>query len=231
MTTTTTKAKATTRAAAKPRAKKPAAPAPAPATDPGNTLKVEGKGKPMAQVKAELAADGLVMNASVLASFAKPTLGDLGLTESVVAIRDASKTVHGGDLKPIETLLMAQAATLNTVFCEMARRSGMNMGEYMDAADRYMRLALKAQSQCRATLETLAEIKAPRAVAFVRQANIANGPQQVNNGAASPSASHARTEEPATSPNGLLPAPAAGAGAVVDMAGADGRGELQAVPR
>jgi hypothetical protein len=31
-------------------------------------------------------------------------------------------------------------------------------------------------------METLAEMKNPSPVAFVRQANIANGPQQVNNG-------------------------------------------------
>ena len=54
----------------------------------------------------------------------------------------------------------------------------------MAAAEMYMRLALKSQSQCRATVETLAEIKNPSHVAFVRQANIANGPQQVNNGIA-----------------------------------------------
>lgn len=51
---------------------------------------------------------------------------------------------------------------------------------YLDAADRYMRLALKAQGQCRTTLETLAAIKNPPVV-FAKQANIANGPQQVNN--------------------------------------------------
>ena len=45
----------------------------------------------------------------------------------------------------------------------------------------YMRMALKAQSQCRATLKTLANIKNPPVV-FARQANIAQGPQQVNNG-------------------------------------------------
>jgi hypothetical protein len=55
------------------------------------------------------------------------------------------------------------------------------MGEYMDATETYLRLALKAQGQCRATLETLAVIKNPQPVAFVRQANIAHGPQQVNN--------------------------------------------------
>jgi hypothetical protein len=39
----------------------------------------------------------------------------------------------------------------------------------------------KPQAQCRATIEALAEIKNPRPVAFVKQANIAQGPQQVNN--------------------------------------------------
>jgi hypothetical protein len=43
-----------------------------------------------------------------------------------------------------------------------------------------MRLALKAQSQCRVTLETLAAIKNPPLV-FAKQANIAHGAQQVNN--------------------------------------------------
>jgi hypothetical protein len=42
---------------------------------------------------------------------------------------------------------------------------------------------LKAQAQCRVTLVALAEMKNPRPVAFVQQANIAAGLQQVNNGA------------------------------------------------
>ena len=49
----------------------------------------------------------------------------------------------------------------------------------------YMRMGMKAQSQCRATLQVLADIKNPRPVAFVKQANINNGGnQQVNNGVA-----------------------------------------------
>jgi hypothetical protein len=50
--------------------------------------------------------------------------------------------------------------------------------EIVDHIDKFTRLALKAQSQCRAALETLAVIKNPPV--FARQANIANGPQQVN---------------------------------------------------
>jgi hypothetical protein len=43
-----------------------------------------------------------------------------------------------------------------------------------------MRLALKAQAQCRATIETLAALKNPPIV-YARQANISAGHQQINN--------------------------------------------------
>jgi hypothetical protein len=71
----------------------------------------------------------------------------------------------------------------------------------MDEIDRYLRLGLKAQSQCRATLETLATIKNPQPVAFVRQANIAHGPQQVNNDGAAPASRARESENP---PNKVL---------------------------
>ena len=63
-----------------------------------------------------------------------------------------------------------------------------NVGDYPQTVERYMRLALKAQAQSRATAETLHEMKYPKPVAFVQQANIANGPQQVNIGQTRPRA-------------------------------------------
>jgi len=77
------------------------------------------------------------------------------------------------------------------------------MGQYMNATETYLRLALKAQGQCRATLETLAMIKNPQPVAFVRQANIAHGPQQVNNAPAQPGES-SRARESENQQNKLL---------------------------
>jgi len=44
-----------------------------------------------------------------------------------------------------------------------------------------MGMALKAQAQSRATISALVDLKYPRQATFVKQANIANGPQQVNN--------------------------------------------------
>ncbi len=52
------------------------------------------------------------------------------------------------------------------------------MGEYFDAADKYMRLALKAQLQCRTTIESLVEIKNPKPYIQNNRAQY----QQVNNG-------------------------------------------------
>ena len=77
-------------------------------------------------------------------------------------------------------MLFGQAMTLETIFTSLARRA--NSLEYLNHFQTYLGMALKAQAQCRATLEALAEIKNPRPVAFVKQANITNGPQQVNNG-------------------------------------------------
>ena len=94
--------------------------------------------------------------------------------------------VNTGDLGRAEGMLIAQAHTLDELFNNLARRAYPNLGEYINAAETYLRLALKAQSQCRATLETLAAIKNPPIV-FARQANVTTGPQQIHNGTATSS--------------------------------------------
>ena len=95
--------------------------------------------------------------------------------------------VNRGDMSRPEAMLVAQSHTLDEIFAALARRAQANISEgYSEAGERYMRLAFKAQSQCRTTIETLTEIKNPRPVAFVRQANISNGPQQINNGQTDP---------------------------------------------
>lgn len=97
------------------------------------------------------------------------------------ALEDQATAVHRGELEQVETMLLAQSCALESIFMELARRAASNFGTNTDAAERYMRMALKAQSQCRANLETLANIKRPPTL-FATQANITSGPQQVNNG-------------------------------------------------
>lgn len=59
----------------------------------------------------------------------------------------------------------------------------MQEQQYQRNLEAFLGLALKAQAQSRATILTLVDLKYPRQVAFVKQANIANGAQQMNNGA------------------------------------------------
>lgn len=89
--------------------------------------------------------------------------------------------VQSGDLSRPEAILMGQAQALDTMFHQLAQLAGRKMDTSLDATEQCLRMALKAQSQCRTTLETLAEIKNPRQAHFIKQQNIAHQ-QQVNNG-------------------------------------------------
>ena len=126
---------------------------------------------------AEMVVSGLVTNAVAALQFSK-AFGDVDLTACVAKLQAAVDRIHRGDLREAESLLTAQAVTLNTMFIHLANLGAKT--EYVDKFERYLRLALKAQGQCRATLETLAEMKNPPTL-FAQQANVAHGPQQVNN--------------------------------------------------
>lgn len=94
-----------------------------------------------------------------------------------------SAAVIGGDMTQVEAMLISQATALQSLFARLAER-GMGC-DHVQAFESNMRMALRAQSQCRATLETLAAIKNPPIV-YAKQANFAAGHQQVNNGITSP---------------------------------------------
>jgi hypothetical protein len=81
-------------------------------------------------------------------------------------------------------MLINQATALQTLFSRLVERS---MGHsHLPNMESLMRMALRAQNQCRMTLETLSTIKNPPIV-YARQANVTTGPQQINNGSAAPS--------------------------------------------
>lgn len=155
-----------------------------PTVDPKNVLRVDFEdfpGKSEEYAKAEIAQSPVYSNAITARRFSVGSVGISDLTNSIDVLREKVARVKAGDLQDLEAMLVSQATALDSIFTELSRRAEINMGEYINATDTYMRLALKAQSQCRATVEALAELKSPRPVAYVRQANIANGPQQVNN--------------------------------------------------
>jgi hypothetical protein len=101
------------------------------------------------------------------------------LEEVRSALLGKIKNIQDGDMTGMEAMLVSQAHVLDALFQDLAgralRQEGLRHFEGM------MKLALRTQSQCRTTIETLSVVKNPRqVVAFVKQANIAEM-QQVNN--------------------------------------------------
>jgi hypothetical protein len=134
--------------------------------------------KERADAFAALALKPSVNAAAVMVEYTKP-LGNQDLGALARGLSDGIKEVWGGDMKGAEAMLYGQAHALQTIFMNLARRATSQ--EYLKQWETYLRMALKAQNQCRMTLETLATIKNPPVV-IARQANINNGgQQQVNN--------------------------------------------------
>lgn len=81
------------------------------------------------------------------------------LDECIRIVADRAHDVRDGGVDVLTDTLVAQMASLDTLFSAMMNRAGRNIGTYPDAAERYMNLALKAQANCRVTAETIARIK------------------------------------------------------------------------
>ena len=111
--------------------------------------------------------------------------------------------VSDGKMSRPEAMLMMQAHSLDAIFNSLAQRAGNNVGSNTDVVEKYLRMALKAQSQCRTTLEALAEIKMPKSATFIRQVNNASQ-QQVNNGNVTNGGSAPAPEQFSNQPNELL---------------------------
>jgi hypothetical protein len=125
----------------------------------------------------------------------------LDVPSLIEELREQAAAVNRGDMNHIEAMLMNQATVMQSLFARLAAR-GMGC-EDASAFEANMRIALRAQSQCRATLETLAAIKNPPVV-FAKQANISNGHQQVNNGTPTCTHAHAHAGKIINQPNELL---------------------------
>ncbi|MBK6297988.1 MAG: hypothetical protein IPF48_08470 [Sphingomonadales bacterium] len=125
-------------------------------TNAANELRVDGKpDRTKEQQIADPALDPFIGAASTHAIFLKGSFGPIDLTESFAGMSKIASKFEKGDHSEQRAMLIGQAIALNGIFTEFARRSAANMGEYVNAAERYMRLALKAQAQSRATIEAL----------------------------------------------------------------------------
>ena len=149
------------------------------------------------KVMADLSVSPFLNGGMVVQAFTTNLMGQdaAGITEVVESLRDSARKAGDGDLSTLEAMLISQATALQTIFASYARRAQAQTQQRNLEA--FMGMALKAQAQSRATIQAVIELKYPRQATFVKQANIAHGPQQVNNGIAAPDGlAHAEKTQP-----------------------------------
>lgn len=143
------------------KAKKPAGAAKA-----SNTLEITAKdGEDRDKLLSKIALGPGARHASIASHYSAGLFSDKHLSPimaGTAVIGEAMAQARSGDKAMASDILAAQAVVLDTMFTDLARRSAANMGQYIEASERYMRLALKAQANCRATLEALAKLHQPR---------------------------------------------------------------------
>ena len=149
---------------------------------------------------AKISLSPATMSAVLSEAFTKQLFPDTSIADVANALRDKITNIQDGDMKPIEAMLIGQAQALQTMFVSLGRQAASKTSLPQYTA--FMNLALKAQSQSRATIQALIELKYPKQATFVKQANIANGNQQVNN--VTSTHAHAHAKEIEHQPNELL---------------------------
>jgi len=98
------------------------------------------------------------------------------------ALSSQIQATKDNDLTGLEGMLTGQAYILNAMFNRLSHIAISNIDTNLKGAETCLKLGLRAQSQCRSTIEAISAVKNPPIMGYVKQANIAQGPQQVNNG-------------------------------------------------
>jgi hypothetical protein len=141
-------------------------------------LKLE-KDQTKEEAIAEFNSKSEFLSTAVKESFDIGLGDDFDFQANMKVLESATKQIKSGDLSKVEEMYISQAMALEVMFASLARRAKAQ--DKLLQYETHMRLALKAQNQCRATLQALVQLKQPSQTTFVKQANIAQGHQQVNN--------------------------------------------------
>jgi hypothetical protein len=155
-----------------------------------------------AQLLLQTPAQTAVLSADMLSEKGENIAKELRAEQQAIIDR-----VRGGDMADMEALLVGQALTLQAMFTKygMLINQNTNNVKNMQAV---FNMAMKAQSQSRATIEALTALKYPKQVVITKQANITNGNQQVNNRVdvnfATNTRTHAQARENTINQNELL---------------------------
>ena len=142
------------------------------------TLKLE-KNQTKKLALAEFQSKSEFLSTAVIESFNVGLGDDFDFQSNMRVLGKTIREIQSGDLSKIEEMYISQAVALEAIFTKTIRKA--SAAERLPQYQAHMHLALKAQNQSRATLQALVQLKQPSNTQFIKQANIAQGHQQVNN--------------------------------------------------
>ena len=139
----------------------------------------QGKNQTKEQALAEFQSKSEFLSTAVIESFNVSLGEEFDFQSAMQVLEKTTQQIKSGDLSKIEQMYISQAVALEAIFTKTIRKAGA--AEHLPQYQAHMHLALKAQNQSRATLQALVQLKQPSNTQFIKQANIAQGHQQVNN--------------------------------------------------
>lgn len=142
-------------------------------------------------IVARLSAIGLA-SSQTAAAYSPTVNGErVGFEDMIAETSLTASKVADNNLGRIETMLVSQMVALDVMFNNLAMRA--YKAEYMAGMETYTKLALRCQAQARCAAEAIAMMKNPQP--YIKQANIAQGHQQINHTYASTSSHTSKVEE------------------------------------
>lgn len=145
-------------------------------------IKIKGKpGEHEREVFARATLSPVMTAAQTKSKFRNEGAGFEVADLMVVLDQQVSKALDGTKLDEAQRMLTGQAYALDTIFNMLAIRAANSIEKDDAWVELFMKMALRAQSQSRATWLAVSEIRNPRLANIVNQANISAGHQQVNN--------------------------------------------------
>ena len=116
---------------------------------------------------------------NVICSTKRDHLDSIEVAEIFLQLKAQATAIQSGDLSLFDAMLVNQAVALQSLFADLAVKasSGPKSPELFEMQ---LKLAMRAQNQCRATIQTLLESR-NQTVFINNQANVSHGPQQVVN--------------------------------------------------
>jgi hypothetical protein len=88
------------------------------------------------------------------------TAAELAIARTIAAVDDGIAKIKTDDFSALETMLAGQALALEVIFNEYVKRASRT--NYRAPTHMFLSFALRAQSQCRITAQSLAQLRARR---------------------------------------------------------------------